>query len=103
MKNMILILSTFFLIIGCSEEESKPQNELITENATIYYDSSGVDNCVYTFKTDSNNFYSVENINEKFRQNNLKVKISFIITNDIMNCGFSGGLTKIKIESIEKI
>lgn len=103
MKNMFLILSIFFLITGCSEEKTEQQENIITEKATIYYDSSGIDNCVYTFKTESNNFYTIENINEEFRQNNLRAKISFKITNNIMNCGFSGGLPVIQIETIEKI
>ena len=103
MKNMFLIMSIFFMTTGCSEEETKQQENVIIENATIYYDSSGIDNCVYTFKTDSNSFYTIENINEEFRQNNLRVKISFKITDNIMNCGFSGGLTVIQIKAMEKI
>ena len=100
MKNMFLILSVFLFITGCSEEDT---NQLATENATIYYDSSGIDNCIYTIKTDSNNFFTIENINEEFRQNNLRVNISFRKTDNTMNCGFSGNLTIIQIETIEKI
>ena len=103
MKNMFLILITLLFTTGCSEEETKQQENLVTENATIYYDSSGIDNCIYTFKTDSNNFYTIENLNEEFRQNNLRVNISFRETDNTMNCGFSGSLTIIQIETIEKI
>lgn len=100
---MFLILSIFLSITGCSEEETKQQNELQTENATIYYDVSEIDNCIYTIKTESNSFYSVENLDETFRENNLQVKISYTKTNRKINCGFSNNLTVIKIESIERI
>ena len=100
---MYLILIIFFLFTGCNEEEAKQQNELQTENATIYYDASEIDNCIYTIKTDSNNFYSLESLDETFRENNLQVKISYTKTNEKINCGFSNNLTVIKIESIERI
>lgn len=103
MKNIPLILITLFFIYRCSEEEVKLQNELQTENATIYYDASEIDNCIYTIKTESNSFYSVENLDETFRENNLQVKISYTKTNGKINCGFSNNLTVIKIESIERI
>lgn len=102
MKNMFLFLSIFLFTTGCGGEDTN-QHPLVTENATLYYDSSGIDNCIYTFKTDSNNFYSTENIHEGFRRNNLRVSISFRKTNKTLNCGFSGHLTLIQIEAIEKI
>lgn len=103
MKNIILVLTTLLLISACNNNESNQQNEFQTENATIYYDASGIDNCVYTIETDSKKTYTVENLNNDFNQNNLRVKISFEVTDNIMNCGFSGGLKEIKIVSIEKL
>ena len=103
MKNMYLILSVLFLFTGCNEEETKQEDELITENATIYYDASEIDNCIYTIKTESNNSYSVESLDETFRENNLQVKISYTKTNGKINCGFSNNLTLIKLESIKRI
>ena len=96
---MFLILSILFFATSCSEEEVKLQ----TENATIYYDASEIDNCIYTIKTENNNFYSVENLDETFRENNLQVKISYTITSEKIDCGFSNNLTIIKLESIERI
>jgi hypothetical protein len=103
MKNMILILIALLFTTGCSENESDQQENIVTESATVYYDASGIDNCIYTIKTESNNFYAVENLDETFRENNLTVKISYTKTNERLNCGFSNNLTVIKIESIEKI
>ena len=100
---MFLILSILFIVTNCSEEVVKQQNELQTENVTIYYDASEIDNCIYTIKTESNNFYSVKSLNEIFRENNLKVKISYTKTNERINCGFSNNLTVIEIKSIERI
>ena len=103
MKKMFLILSILFIVTNCSEKVVEQQNELQTENATIYYDASEIDNCIYTIKTESNNFYSVKSLNETFRENNLKVKISYTKTNERINCGFSNNLTVIELESIERI
>lgn len=103
MKNIYLILTIFTFITGCSEEEAKQQENIVTENATIYYDASEIDNCMYTIKTDGNQFYAVENLEETFRENNLTVKISYTKTSERFNCGFSNNLTVIKIQSIEKI
>ena len=102
MKNMYLILTMLFLFTGCSEEKGQEQ-EVLTETATIYYDASGIDNCTYTIKTESNQFYAVENLDERFRENNLMVKISYSKTSEKLNCGFSNNLTVIKLETIEKI
>jgi hypothetical protein len=103
MKNMYLILSVLLLFTGCNEEEAKQEENIVTENAVVYYDSSAIDNCVYTIKTESNNFYTVESLDEIFRENNLMIKISYTVTDEKLNCGFSNNLTIIKIETIEKI
>jgi hypothetical protein len=103
MKNILLILSFFFFITACNEDETEQQENIITENATVYYDASEIDNCIYTIKTENNNFYSVENLDEIFRENNLTVKISYTKTDKRLNCGFSNNLIVIKIVTIDKI
>lgn len=100
---MYLILITLFFTTGCSKNESDLQENIVTESATVYYDAFGIDNCIYTIKTESNNFYTVESLDETFRENNLQVKISYTKTNEKINCGFSNNLTVIKIESIKRI
>lgn len=101
MKNLFLILSIFLFVTGCSEKE---QNiEFITQNATIHFDPSGIDNCIYTIQTENNVFYTVENLAEEFRVDNLKVKITYTETVNKLNCGFAGNLIIIQIETIEKI
>ena len=98
MKIRSFILLTIFLWTQCTKEITYQ-----TENATLYYDPSGVDNCIYTLQTDLNRFYTVAYLEEAFRINNLRVKISFQITNQVRNCGFSGPLTLIQIKTLEKI
>tara|TARA_B110001450_G_C17531181_1_gene444746 strand:- start:176 stop:487 length:312 start_codon:yes stop_codon:yes gene_type:complete len=103
MKNIYLIITILFLFTGCSENEEKQQENILTENATVYYDSSAIDNCVYTIKTESNKFYAVESLDEIFRENSLMIRISYTMTDEKLNCGFSNNLTIIKIETITKI
>lgn len=91
------------LTAGRCTKEDHNQNDLITENAIIYYDPSGTDNCVFTIQTESNSFFTVKNLKEEFKQNNLSVRISYNKTANKANCGFSGPLTLIEIISIRKI
>lgn len=100
MKNILLIFIFSFFIISCSKEENQM---IMTQNATIFYDPSIIDNCKYTIKTESNNFYAVKILDEMFRENNLKVKISYFITDEKMNCGFSNNMFIIQIKTIERI
>jgi hypothetical protein len=102
MKTTLIFLMTLLLATGCTKENHN-QTDMITENAIIYYDPSGTDNCVFTIKTENNNYYTVKNLNEDFRQDNLSVRISYNITTNKTNCGFSGPLTLIEIISIRKI
>ena len=98
MKLRSFILITIFLCTQCNEEITYQ-----IENANLFYDASGVDNCIYTLQTDLNRFYTVAYLDEGFRINNLRVKISFQATSQVRNCGFSGPLNLIQIKTIEKI
>jgi len=101
MKKLILSIGIIIFALSCSDNEQN-QN-IITENATIYYDSSSIDNCVYTLKMDNEKYYSTEHLDNEFRENNLRVKISYRKTEKKLNCGFSGDLTIIELETIKKI
>ena len=61
MKNMILILSIFFLITECcSEEEAKQQEDIVSENAALYYyfDAGfGTSQCTFVIETESNKIF----------------------------------------------
>ena len=98
MKNVFLTLVLLLLVASCNDDENT-----VTENATISYDPLGLDNCIYTIQTERNSFYSVHSLPKAFSKNNLAVKISYVETNERINCGFSGYLIAIKIKYIEKI
>ena len=107
MKNLFITLSITicFSFFHCNEEKDKqtPIQEVFTENATIHYDKSGIDNCVYGITMDSKAFYTVDELDDDFNENNLRVKISYKITEEELNCGFGGYLPKIEIITIRKI
>lgn len=111
MKTIILILMMCFLFTGCEQEEPN-QQDVITEYATVTY--FGVDpgfggySCLFFFKTENNNFYTVENLNsleEDLKKNNLKIKISFIKTDITINCSLWDTLntTIVQIKAFEKM
>jgi len=101
MKKIILSIGIILSALSCSDNEQS--QSINTENATIYYDPSGIDNCVYTLKMDNEKYYSTEHLDNEFRENNLRVKISYRKTEKELNCGFSGNLTIIEIETIKKL
>ena len=104
MKNMILIFSAL-AILSCGNDDEQNKS-MIAENATLYYDPSGIDNCVYTFKTDNGGYFYTtdESLDNKFREEgDSRVKISYSKTERRLNCGFAGYLTIIKIESIQTL
>ena len=103
MKTIIitLLIAVCFSFFHCNEE--KDERPVFTENATIHYDKKGIDNCVYTIAMDSKAFYTVDELDDDFNENNLRVKISYKITEEELNCGFGGYLPKIEIITIKKI
>ena len=108
MKTIIINLSIAicFSFFHCNEKkDERPVDErpVFTENATIHYDKKGIDNCVYTIAMDSKAFYTVDELDDDFNENNLRVKISYKIIEEELNCGFGGYLPKIEIITIKKI
>ena len=90
-------------VISNENNNQPPIQDVFTENATIHYDKSGIDNCVYTIAMDSKAFYTVDELDDDFNENNLRVKISYKVTEEGSSCGFGGYLPKIEIITIKKI
>jgi hypothetical protein len=119
MKKMFLILSIFFLITGCSEEKTEQQENIITENAALYYyfDAGfGTSQCTFVIETESNKIYvpnATFDLSEftsndgSNTQNNLK--ITYRLTDDkIDRCYHKDGFMEnptdvIEIISLEEI
>jgi len=60
MKKMCLIFSVFFLFAGCNKEETKQEDNLINESATIYYyfDSGfGTSQCSFVIETETEKIF----------------------------------------------
>lgn len=95
MKNLILII-IITTLIGCNDDDT---NELTT-SATIL--SNGWTGCEYILQFENQEYHFAENLPEEFQQNNLVVTMTYSPTNNIKNCGFSGGLEIIEILNIEE-
>jgi len=101
LKKILLIFGLLIFFSGCDKDESEI---VIIKNATIYIDPSEVDNCMYSIKTDDNEFYAtkvlpgVNNTTTTFR-----ASITYTLTDGTINCGFGGYLTEIRISNIVKL
>lgn len=119
MKNMFLITSFFFFITACNEDETKQQENIITENATLYYyfDAGfGTSQCTFVIETESNKFFVPNETFDlsEFTSNNgsnsqNSLKITYRLTNGkIDRCYHKDGFLEnstnvIEIISIEDI
>ena len=102
MKKIILLTSFVLFIVGC-EKNDQNNREIITENAIVYYRPNSGAECILTLRTERNYSYALENINTEFKEDELQVKISYYITDEVFDCGFGGNLNIIEIVNIEKI
>lgn len=116
MKIVFLILTTFFLFIGCGQEEN--EEDVLTENAILYYyfDAAfGGSSCYYVIEINNDQVYIPNNEYDlsEFNSNNgsnteNNVKVSYRLTDDkIDRCyhkdGFIDNPTNIiEIISLEK-
>lgn len=95
------------MVMGCEKE--LPENT-ITEKGIIFYDDA-VDSCgnVYMLKViDEDNehysrWYKPDNLPNKYKVDNLLVKIIYSITDRTHNCGFGGETPIIIIHKISKL
>lgn len=82
------------ILVNCDSADPDPP---ITKNATILIDESEVDNCLYTIKTESNEFFTTDKLPVEFSENSFDAQITFQLTEEKSDCGFSGSLIKIKV------
>ena len=94
MKKLILLLLVIFVFVSCDSDDS---DDPITKNATILIDEIEVDNCLYTIKTESNEFFTTDSLPGEYSEDNFEARITYHITEERGNCGFGSALNKIKI------
>lgn len=100
MKKLSLLLLFIFVFVNCDSDDSV---DPITKTATIYIDESEVDNCLYTIKTESNEFFTTETLPGEYSVNTLEAQITYNVTEERDNCGFGGSLIKIEILKLIEI
>src|SRR5690606_13411834 len=100
MKRLSLLLLIIFIVVSCHSDDS---DDPITKNATIFIDESEVDNCWYTIKTESNEFFTTDNLPGEYSEDNFEARITYQITAERGDCGFGGVLVKIKILKLVEI
>ena len=103
-EGYLIMAPTSFCPEGCGGKFKKiSEQQVFTENATIHYDPTGIDNCVYVIDTDNKESFTIDELDDDFNEDNLRVKISYKVTEEELNCGFGGYLPKIEIITIKKI
>lgn len=100
MKRILLIFNLILIFGSCDKEE--PETILI-KKATIYIDQSEIDNCLYTIKTEDNEFYATRKLPGQYNGPNFESRITYTLTEGTINCGFGGYLTEIIISSLERL
>ncbi|MBC6401336.1 MAG: hypothetical protein GDA51_01600 [Ekhidna sp.] len=119
MKNIVLPFLICFILPGCNDDNTVQQENLITENATLFYyfDAGfGTSQCYFVVETQSNKIFVPNkeyNLSEftsddgSYTENN--VKITYRLTdNGIERCFHREGFLEsptvvIEIKRIEKI
>ena len=79
MKFIIPIL--FTMMIACKKDSSNVNTSI----ATIYYSDPSVDGCGWSVIT-NNQTYDPDNLTPAFKQNNLKVVVSYSTDKDSTHC-----------------
>ncbi|MGY5847665.1 hypothetical protein ACW6QP_09610 [Salegentibacter sp. HM20] len=100
MKKFSLLILIIFAFVSCESDDS---DDPITKNVTISIDRSEVDNCLYTIKTESNEFFTTDNLPGEYSENTLEARITYKLTEERSNCGFAGSLIKIEILKLVEI
>ena len=100
MKKLSLLFLFLLVLAGCESDDS---DNSITKTATIIIDESEVDNCLYTIKTESNEFFTTDNLPGEHSENTFEARITYQMTEERGDCGFAGSLIKIKILKLVEI
>lgn len=99
---LLLLLLPLVMAAGCRKHPDS-----ITADATVIDDTATFDNCgaymVVIGEGVGATWYKPENLSKEFREDNLKVKIVYSITDKTHNCGFGGYVPVITIHRIKKI
>lgn len=105
MKTKTILAFLLLVIIGCckKEEEVFPKDTLIAQGEITDWGSPAVDGCGWLIKIDENTF-AMDNFNEKFKENNLQVKVYYLQTDFHYLCGRGGKPFRvIRILKMEKL
>ena len=100
MKRSLLLLFFPFFLFSCDMDE---EPKVFSANATLYIDSSGVDNCKYALQTADKQWFAMERIPGELQGPKINVAIEFRKTNENLDCGFGGSLPKILILDLQVI
>lgn len=100
MKKLSLLFLFLLVSAGCESDDS---DNSITKIATVIIDESEVDNCLYTIKTENNEFFTTDNLPGEYSENTFEARITYQMTEERGDCGFAGSLIKIKILRLVEI
>jgi len=97
MKLLIFLLWTLFCNIGCETKEE----DIFKEGLILYMPP--LDNCNGYVVEVGKTIYYPNNLNDEFKTDSLRVKLTFDELNDYHNCGFGGSIKTIEILKIIKL
>ncbi|ATA89380.1 hypothetical protein CGC58_06355 [Capnocytophaga stomatis] len=105
MKPITLLALLLLVVTGCCKKEDEvfPKDTLIAQGEITDWGSPAVDGCGWLIKIDESTF-AMDNFDEKFKVNSLKVKVHYLHTDFHYLCGRGGKPFRIiKILKMEKL
>ncbi|HPT31437.1 MAG TPA: hypothetical protein PLW67_06325, partial [Prolixibacteraceae bacterium] len=108
MKTTLFIAGLILLSAGCQRVENyidHPGYPTLREAEIVYYGPPEVDGCDWLIKVDDLLFHP-EALDDRFKTENLKIRIDYLVTREIYRCGRGGVSYKtirlVKIEELNK-
>jgi len=99
-KKLLLICAILLLLLTGITNCENDDKDMVT-GSVLYF--APPDNCNdYMIKID-NKIYKPKTLENQYKVDGLKVRLSYRITNEQWNCGFGGYQTVIEILKIEKL
>jgi len=106
MKTILFIAVLMLLSVACLEVgyyDGFPDNQNLKEAEIVYYGAPEVDGCGWLIKV-GDLLYHPEQLDDRFKTDNLPVRIDFIETRDVFRCGRGGVSYKtIRILKVEEL